>query len=56
VGVMIALSDDVLQISFGPMTEDYLSFVALNNIVAWTLTGLVIAGLVRPDPKLNPLR
>ena len=56
VGMMIALSDDVLQISFGPMTEDYLSFVALNNIVAWTLTGLVIAGLVRPDPKLNPLR
>ncbi|MFC1660947.1 hypothetical protein ACFL3S_05765 [Gemmatimonadota bacterium] len=49
IGVIIALYDDVLQMSFGPQAKDYLSFLAINNLVAWTLTGLVIARIVRPE-------
>jgi hypothetical protein len=48
-GVIIALNDDVLQMSFGPQPKDYLSFLAINNLVAWTLTGLVIAGMMRSE-------
>ena len=48
-GVIIALNDDVLQMSFGPQAKDYLSFLAINNLSAWTLTGLVIARKIRPE-------
>jgi hypothetical protein len=48
-GVIIALNDDVLQMSFGPQAKDYLSFLAINNLVAWTLTGLVIARMMRSE-------
>ncbi len=49
IGVIIALYDDVLQMSFGPQSVDYLSFLAVNNLVAWTLAGLVIARFMRPE-------
>jgi len=47
-GVIIALHDDVLQVSFGPLREDYLAFLAINHLLAWTLTALVLAGIVKP--------
>ena len=47
-GVIVALYDDVLQMSFGPQPKDYLTFLAINNLIAWTLTGLVIARMIRP--------
>lgn len=47
-GVIVALYDDVLQMAFGPQSKDYLVFLALNNLIAWTLTGLVIARRIRP--------
>jgi hypothetical protein len=47
-GVIVALYDDVLQMAFGPQPKDYLTFLALNNLIAWTLTGLVIARRIRP--------
>ena len=47
-GVIVALYDDVLQMAFGPQPEDYLTFLALNNLIAWALTGLVIARMIRP--------
>jgi hypothetical protein len=46
--MIVALNDDVLQMSFGPQAKDYLYFLAVNNLVAWTLTALVIAKMVRP--------
>jgi hypothetical protein len=49
VGVIIALHDDVLQMSFGPQGKDYLAFLAANNILAWALSGAVIAGVVKFD-------
>ncbi len=48
IGMIVALNDDVLQMSFGPQAKDYLYFLAVNNLVAWTLTALVIAKMVRP--------
>lgn len=58
-GVVIALNDDVLQMSFGPTAKDYLSFLAINNLVAWTLAGLVIAWVIRPEkgdlPATDPI-
>ena len=53
IGVIIVLYDDVLQMSFGPQPKAYLTFLAVNNLIAWTLTGLVIALLVRPQDALN---
>ena len=47
IGVLVALSDDVLQMSFGPQSQDYLVFLAVNNVITWTLGGLVIAGRVK---------
>jgi hypothetical protein len=47
-GVIVALYDDVLQMAFGPQPEDYLIFLAINNLIAWALTALVIAGRMRP--------
>ena len=41
-GMVIALNDDVLQMAFGPLAEDYLTFLAISNLVAWILTGLMI--------------
>jgi hypothetical protein len=48
IGVIIALFDDVLQMSFGPQPRDYLTFLALNHLVCWTLLGLVIAWRLKP--------
>jgi hypothetical protein len=47
-GVIVALYDDVLQMAFGPQPKDYLTFLAINNLIAWALTGLVIARKIRP--------
>ncbi|KPJ94489.1 MAG: hypothetical protein AMS18_03625 [Gemmatimonas sp. SG8_17] len=47
-GVIVALYDDVLQMAFGPQPKDYLTFLAINNLIAWALTGLVIARRIRP--------
>ena len=47
-GVIVALYDDVLQMAFGPQSKDYLVFLAINNLIAWALTALVIAGRMRP--------
>ncbi len=47
-GLIVALHDDVVQMSLGPQPEDYLIFLATNNVIAWALTGLVIARGVRP--------
>jgi hypothetical protein len=46
IGVVVALYDDLLQMSFGPQPKDYLVFLAVNNLITWTLVGLVIAGCV----------
>ena len=48
IGVMIALFDDILQMSFGPQPKDYLVFLAINNLICWILAGLVIASRVKP--------
>ena len=48
IGVIVSLYDDVLQMSFGPLAKDYLVFLAVNNTVAWVLTGLVIAARIKP--------
>jgi hypothetical protein len=47
IGVVIALADDVLQMSFGPQPKDYLTFLAVNNVITWLLAGLVIGWRVR---------
>ena len=47
-GVMIALYDDILQISMGPQPDDYQIFLAVNNVLTWVLAGLVIAWRVKP--------
>jgi hypothetical protein len=41
--------------SFGPQGKDYLFFLAVNNIVTWSLAGLVIAWRVRPL-RQSPIR
>ncbi|UCC43693.1 MAG: hypothetical protein JSU65_11280 [Candidatus Zixiibacteriota bacterium] len=48
IGLIIALYEDVLQMSFGPTPKSYLVFLAINNVITWTLAGLVIAWRVRP--------
>ena len=48
IGLIVALSDDLLQMSFGPQPKDYLLFLALNNLITWTLAGFVIAWRVKP--------
>ena len=48
IGVIVALYDDVLQMSFGPQPKDYLIFLALNNLITWTLAGFVIAWRMKP--------
>lgn len=48
IGVIVSLYDDVLQMSFGPLAKDYLVFLAVNNTVAWFLTGLVVAVKIKP--------
>jgi hypothetical protein len=48
IGVVIALADDVLQMSFGPQPANYLTFLAINNLVTWLLAGLVIGWRIRP--------
>jgi len=48
IGVIIALFDDVLQMSFGPQPKDYLAFLAVNHLVCWTLVGLVLAWRLKP--------
>ena len=52
IGVIIALADDVLQMSFGPQAKDYLAFLAINNLLAWTATALVIARFVKSEEVL----
>lgn len=47
-GVIVVLYDDVLQMSFGPQPKDYLAFLAVNNLIAWALVGLVIARGLKP--------
>lgn len=49
IGLLVALSDDVLQMSFGPQPQDYLFFLAVNNLITWTLGGLVIAGQIKEE-------
>jgi hypothetical protein len=51
VGVVIALWDDLGQMYLGPQPRDYLAFLAVNNIIAWFVTGLVIAWKVKPRPE-----
>ena len=46
-GVIIALADDVLQMSFGPQPNDYLVFLAINNVITWLLAGLVIGSRIK---------
>jgi hypothetical protein len=47
-GGIIALYDDILQISMGPQPDDYQIFLAVNNIITWALAGLVFAWGVKP--------
>ncbi len=47
-GGIIALYDDILQISMGPQPDDYQIFLAVNNVITWALAGLVIAWRVKP--------
>ena len=49
IGVVVALFGDLLQLSFGPQPGDYLIFLAVNNVITWTLVGLVIALCVRAE-------
>jgi hypothetical protein len=51
IGVVVALYDDLLQLSFGPQPRDYLIFLAINNLITWTLVGLVIAACVKSDER-----
>jgi len=51
IGVVVALYDDLLQLSFGPQPRDYLIFLAVNNLITWTLVGLVIAAFVKSDRR-----
>jgi hypothetical protein len=51
IGVIVALYDDLLQMSFGPQPRDYLIFLAVNNVITWTLVGLVIAACVKSDGR-----
>jgi len=48
IGLAIVLSDDILQLSFGPQPREYLLFLAVNNLITWTVGGLVIARWIRP--------
>ena len=50
IGVIMALADDVLQMSFGPQPKDYLVFLALNNVVTWLLAGLAIGWRIKGRP------
>lgn len=47
IGVVMALADDVLQMSFGPQPRDYLLFLAVNNVITWLLAGLIIGWRIR---------
>lgn len=47
IGLIMALADDVLQMSFGPQPKDYLAFLAVNNVITWLLVGLAIGGLIK---------
>jgi hypothetical protein len=47
-GGIIALYDDILQISLGPQPDDYLIFLAVNNVITWALASLVIAWRMKP--------
>ena len=48
IGVVVAVYDDLLQMSFGPQPRDYLVFLAVNNVITWTLVGLVLGRCIRP--------
>ena len=48
IGLIIALFDDILQMSFGPQPKDYLLYLAVNHVITWFLAGLVIAWRVKP--------
>ena len=56
IGLLVALSDDLLQMSFGPQPKDYLTFLAVNHLIAWTLAGLAIAAYMKPDPGVATRR
>jgi hypothetical protein len=47
IGIIVSLYSDVLQMSFGPQPRDYLAFLAVNDLITWSLAGLVIAWRVR---------
>ena len=47
IGVIISLYDDILQMSLGPQSKNYLLFLAINNFITWVLVGLVIAWRVK---------
>lgn len=47
IGVVMALADDVLQMSFGPQPRDYLTFLAVNNVITWLIAGLVIGWRIK---------
>jgi hypothetical protein len=47
IGVIMALADDVLQMSFGPQPRDYLRFLAINNVITWLLAGLIIGWRIK---------
>lgn len=51
IGLVVAFSDDLLQMSFGPQPRDYLVFLAVNNLITWTLAGLVIAAFVKTEDR-----
>lgn len=48
IGLIIAMHENILQMFFGPQAKDYLIFLAINNIITWTLAGLVIAWRIKP--------
>jgi len=50
-GVIVSLYDDILQISFGSTLPNYLLFVAVNNLITWTLAGFTIAWRIRSVKK-----
>jgi hypothetical protein len=47
IGVIVAFHADLLQTAFGPTSRDYLTFLAVNDLVTWTLAAFVIAARVR---------
>jgi hypothetical protein len=49
IGAIVASYGDLLQLSFGPQPRDYLVFLAVNNLITWTLVGLVVAACVRGE-------